>query len=146
MTTATVVELEFQVADSTYPFVQGSTLADGCRFELQSVVPQTDGSYLEFWNVTDDPPSQLDWRPQREGVEGWLLADPTDAGLFVFRISTTEIDWAPTLAAEGAIPREVWSDDGTGVIVADVLPWRDATDVVATVQCEHPSVTLTAKR
>jgi hypothetical protein len=138
-----VVEVEFTLSNGEYPFV-GVSGAEGCRFELETMLPRPEERYAEFFRVEDVDPERVADRPKPDSVEAVeTLSSHDDGGLLEFVVN----DSCPagTLAKQGAIPRTVVGDDGTGRLVAEVPQCYDATSIVASFLDEHPSASLVTK-
>jgi hypothetical protein len=111
------VGIEFEVENERYPFV-GVSADEGCRFELEELVPRGAGAYSEFFRVENaDSERVLDVAASTPHVEPSLVANAGDESLFEFR--TDEGCIAVSLAEAGAYPRVVSSDSGTGQVVAE---------------------------
>lgn len=139
-----VEELTFELSDPAYPFVDVS-VAEGCRVELQTMLPREDGRCAELFTVVGAPPTRV-----VERVEAHDHADPTtlarreDGGVFEFVVSGT----CPVyhLATLGTVPRTVRGAGGEGRIVVEVLPGYDVSEITAEFLDEHASAELVSKR
>lgn len=139
-----VRELEFDVSGTSYPFVSLSNDID-CRTELLEMLPRGDGTYAEFFAITDaDPERVLDRTDGHDRVTVTPLSEYPDGGLFEFQVA--DLCPAVVLAELGALPRVVRSTDGTGRIVADVPSQYEVAPIVDTFLSEFPTAELTAKR
>lgn len=79
-----VVQLEFEVTDPSYPFV-GASKAEQCRFLLEELIPRGDGTHAEFFSVTGGDPNRiLELATEHETAEPRLLERHEDGGLFEF--------------------------------------------------------------
>lgn len=138
-----VTRVEFRLTDPEYPFV-GASLEEGCRLVLEELVPRSD-DYLEFFSVVDVAPDRvLDLAEDCESVTPTLLERFDGGGVFEFHVTGECV--AVTLADEGALVRHLAAEEGTGRIVADVLPPNDANDVIEAMEDEHPAADVVAKR
>lgn len=141
---SSVVELEFALSDSTYPFVAASNSGPR-RVELEEMVPRGDGRYAEFFSVSGGEPSHLlDLADDYDGVESHLLETYENGGLVEFSVGTSCP--AVSLAELGALPRVVVSEDGAGRIVSELPPRHDPATVVETFLDEYSDAELAAKR
>lgn len=138
------VQLEFSLSDPSYPFV-GATAATDARLALESMVPRSDGTYVEYFTIADEDPDEvLEIAEDHEGSTARVLSAGEDSGLIELDVENN----CPmvTLAEAGAIPRDVRSADGEGCVIAEVPEAIDATDVAATFLEEFPAAELRARR
>lgn len=139
-----VVELEFALSDSAYPFVAASN-SEPCRVELEEIVPRGDGRYAEFFSVSDgDPTRLLDLADEYDGVESHLITTRENGGLVEFSVGPSCP--AVSLAEQGALPRVVVGEGGTGSIVSELPARHDPATVVESFLDECPDAELVAKR
>ena len=139
-----VVEVEFTLHDSKYPFV-GASESEACRVELADMVPRPDGRYAEFFNVVGVAPDRIaGLGADYDTVEVSVLRESERGGLLEFLVSGDCP--AFSLAERGALPREVVGVDGAGRIVAEIPPQHDSAAVVGTFLKENPDAELAAKR
>lgn len=139
-----ITEVTFSIGGSEYPFV-GVSKAESCTFELAKMLPRREGRYAEFFNVTNvDPARLLDLADDHERVDVTLLSEYDRGGLFEFTVSRSCP--AVTLAEIGALPREVYSDDGDGYIVAEIPPQHDPPTVIEAFLEEISGAELARKR
>jgi len=142
----TLTELEFRVADEAYPFVGGSDRAAG-QCVLRELLPRSDGTCLEFFEVRDGPPAALERAVSDvDNARARIVTDCGNAGIVVVHVERPSDCVATTLADQGVFLRDVRADDGEGRIVVEVTPADDPGQVVAAVTEEHPPVELVAKR
>lgn len=140
---APVIEAEFSLQGSEYPFV-GVSAAESCTFELAKIMPRCDGEYSEFFNVTDvDPARIMEVAASHETVDVNLLNEYDDGGLFEFLVDGDCP--AVTLAELGAHPREVHSTNGDGRIVAEIPSQCDSPAVIGEFLGEIPGTELVRK-
>lgn len=141
---SSVFEVEFTIEDTAYPFV-GASESEGCRFALAEMTPRRNGKYAEFFTVSGaDPERILELAGSHDTAEVSLLREHEDGGLFEFLVD----GGCPafSLAELGALPREILSVNGTGRIVAEIPPQRDASAVVEAFLDEIPGAELASKR
>lgn len=140
----TVVEAEFSIRSSEYPFV-GVSEAESCTFELAKIIPRRGERYSEFFNVVGVEPNRImDAVRAEEPIDVMLLNEYDRGGLFEFVV--TDACPAVGLAELGAHPREVYSNDGDGRIVAEIPPQHDPPAVIKTFLDETPEAELVGKR
>ena len=140
----TAIEFEFSLSDSTFPFI-GVSEAENCRFDLVEMVPRGDGRYAEFFTVSGaEPETIVDHATDHEPVEPRLLSTHDDGGMFEFSVSGGCP--AVSLAELGALPHDVYSENGEGKITATLPARYDAKSVVETFLDEYPDAQLLAKR
>lgn len=139
-----IVEVEFVLERSQYPFVRASEEFD-CRFELAGMVPRPDGRFAEFYNVTDADPARVATAvTDHDGVDVTHLRRYDSGGLVEFLVS--EDCPAYSLATHGALPREVRSTEGVGRIVVEIPSRYDPSTVIESFLAEHPEASLATKR
>ncbi|WP_348610998.1 helix-turn-helix domain-containing protein [Halobaculum rarum] len=139
-----VLEVEFRLERSAYPFVRASAVAD-CTLELAELVPRGDGRYAEFFNVTGADPDRIAaLAAEHEGTEVALVETYRDGSLFEFLVSGDCP--ARRLAELGALPRTVRGAAGRGTIVAEIPSEADPAGIVGTFLEETPEATLVSKR
>lgn len=138
-------ELEFRVTNSKYPFVSGSE-AGSCRCILREMLPRQDGDFLDFFEVRDAEPGDVETIAAADEVQERLVDHYADNDIVVVYIEDPSSCVAATLAEQEAFLRDLWAEEGDGRIVAEVLPSRDAGAVVESVTDTHPTVELVAKR
>lgn len=139
-----VCEVEFSIRGSRYPFVNASK-TEACTIALAEMFPRPDGRYAEFFNVRGADPERLVSSADAYGsVDVTLLAEYENGGFLEFLVS----DDCPAfrLAELGALPREVRGEGGTGRIVAEIPPQRNASAIVAAFLDDHPDTELVTKR
>lgn len=139
-----VVEVEFTLCDSRYPFV-GASESEACRVELADMVPRPDGRYAEFFNVVGVAPDRIAaLGADYDTVEVSVLRESERGGLLEFLVSGDCP--AFSLAELGALPREVVGVDGEGRIVAEIPSKYDPAAVVGAFLEATPDAELAAKR
>ena len=139
-----VTRVEFGFSGGQYPFVAASD-ALACEFELAEMIPRGSGQYSEFFHVSDvDPRPILDGAIDHHAVEARLLRERKNGGLFEFVVA--ENCPAVDLAEQGALPRAVHGNDGTGRITAEIPSRYDAGTIVDGFLEEHPDGELVCKR
>lgn len=139
-----VVEVEFSITDSTYPFVFATERRD-CVLELAEMVPRQGDRYAEFFSITGIDPAEAEALAESyEALEVNLLREYESGGLFEF-ISSGNCP-AYTLAELGALPREAVSLNGEGRIVVEIPPRCDASSVIETFLEATPEAELVSKR
>ncbi|WP_224450593.1 bacterio-opsin activator domain-containing protein [Haloprofundus salilacus] len=142
--TGPVIEVEFSMTDSTYPFV-AATQDGTCTVELAKMVPRTGGQYAEFFNMSGTRPEQiLDLTASYDTLEVSLLREYEDGGLFEF-VASGDCP-AYTLAELGALPREVIAVDGEGRIVAEISHSHESSAIIERFLDENPDAKLVSKR
>jgi predicted DNA binding protein len=138
------VEVEFSFTDSSYPFVAATETTD-CVVELAELVPRDGDRYAEFFNIIGaDPETGFDLTASYETLDVNLLEEHTDGGLFEF--TATGDCPAYSLAERGALPREATAVDDEGLVVAQVPPQYDASEIIADFRQENPGAELVSKQ
>lgn len=139
-----VSELEVKVTDPTVPCV-AATAELGGRFELEEIIPRSDGSYAEYYSIEDiDLDRLLEYAEAHDASEAQLLSQQDDQGLLEM-IVTADCP-AMTLAEMGALPRSVSAAHGVLRIVAELPPQYDESAVTEQFFGAYPDAELVGKR
>jgi predicted DNA binding protein len=139
-----VVEVEFFVRSSRYPFCRGSAEA-ACTFELAEMIPRPGATYAEFFYVTGaDPTRIVALVDDYDSVDITVLAEYEHGGLFEFLVSGSCP--AYRLAELGGLPQKVQGNDGEGRIVADIPPQYDPSAIIEAFLADTPAAELVVKR
>lgn len=140
--TDTVVELEFRLTDS--PLV---ALADelGCRLELETLVPATDGELLCYLAVEDGTPGAVLARLRELPLieEGRVVTAAGTTGTVEVRVRAGPMT---TLRSHGAAVTSYVVEPGRERFVAEVPPEADVSRIITGVRRRHEDVTFVAKR
>lgn len=138
-----VCEIEVEVDDPTVPCVAATTELGG-RFELEEVVPRSDGCLAEYYSIEGIAPDRLmEYAGAHDASRAQFLSRRDDGGLLEM-VVTADCP-ALTLADVGALPRSVRAASGLLRIVAELPPQYDE-NVVTTFFDEYPDAELVAKR
>lgn len=139
-----VVELEFGLDESEF-FLATVSKETECTFELETVIPRSDGTVLEFLTVRGiDPSKALEYfREAPEIREVRLLQEDGDEALFEL-ISESQI--AMALADEETLFKGITVSGGKGHLTADVPPHVEVSDVIESFLLEYPGAELIARR
>ena len=138
------VEVEFQVSDPSYPFVEASAVED-CRLELEVIFPHSKEGFVEYFTLEGASPEPvLETIDRSDGVDAELVARHSDGGRV--RIHVRRRCVAITVVDFGAVPDSVAAEDGEGRVVASVTSESDAADLVERFEREHPSVAVADRR
>ena len=140
-----VVELEFELTDTSYFFV-GLSAEQSCEVRLEEMIGLADGSLVEFFTARDSSVGAI-----RE------LADSTDlidtARVFyetqrevLFQLTIPGQCIARTVEESGAVPQSVAATDGTGRVIALVPKGVASRNVVESIAERHPTSELVAHR
>lgn len=138
-----VTRVEFAISNPEYPFV-GASAIDGCRLFLEEILPRGGRSYAEFFAVVGaDTDRVLELAGEHGSAEATLLNEYESGALFEFTVS----DDCPAvfLSERGALPRRVYSRDGTGHISAEIPATEDAGAIVDAFLEAHPDAELEQK-
>lgn len=139
-----VIEVEFSISDSKYPFVAATQDGD-CMTELAKMVPRSDAQYAEFFKISGTTADKiLDFAESYETLEVFILNEYEDGGLFEF-VASGDCP-AYTLAELGALPREVVAVDGNGRIVAEIPAHYDSSAIINQFLDENFDAQLVSKR
>lgn len=139
-----VVEVEFVLESSSYPFVY-ATKEEDCRFDLAQMLPREGGQIAEVFNVRGAEPTQiLDLVSEYGSLEPQVLRR-SDAGTLVeFLVSSG----CPVylLVKLGALPRTVTGVDGEGTITAEIPRTYQPSSVIDEFLSTYADAELVAKR
>lgn len=143
---ADVVHAEFELRDSSHPFVGLSTVED-CEIELEEILPRKVGGYRGFYSVRDSDPGQLLRQATTyEGADARFVDRTDDGGLL--ELSLSETCPAMFLAEERAFPRRVSAAAGRGRIAAEFIgeSGADGNDTVDAFLGAYPNAELLVHR
>lgn len=140
----TVVELEFGLEGSDFFFVSVSEETE-CELELETVIPRSDGTVLEFLTVRGvEPTEALELLRESPGIrEVRLLRDDADEACFEL-ISESKV--AMALADEEALLKGITASGGHGNLSVEVPPHIDVSKVIECFLAEYPDAELLARR
>lgn len=139
-----VVQLEFELSDSSVPVV-AVTEMEGCRFKLEEVVPRGDGCYVTYYSIEGcDPDRVLELATEHETSEAHFLDHDSTDGLLELRV--TDDFPSMVLAAHGALPRQLVVERGKMTLAVEVPPEHDANEIISRFQEAYPDAQLTARR
>lgn len=140
----TVTEVEFRFDDGDFFLVAASEAAE-CEFELELVVPRSDGEVLEYFTVTGAHPERvqelLDGARDVSAVR--LLEQTDDRARFEL---VTDGHLAKALADQGTRVTQITATAGQGQLTAEVPPHIDAGAAVQGFLAEWPNAELVARR
>lgn len=139
-----VVELELGLDESEF-FLAVISEKTECTLELDTVIPRSDGTALEFLTVQGmDPSKALDYLAEAPGIqEARLLHENGDEAFFEL-ISESQI--AKTLANEETFFKCITWSDGEGHLTAEVPSHIDVSNVIESFLMEYPKAELIARR
>lgn len=139
-----VVELEFGLDESEF-FLTTVSKETECTLELETVIPRSDGTVLEFLTMRGiDPSKALECFKEAPGIrEVRLLQEDGDEALFEL-ISESRI--AMALADEQTLFKGITVSGGKGRLTADVPPHIDVSAVIESFLSEYPGAELIARR
>lgn len=139
-----VVEVEFAFDGGDFFLVRASDAAE-CEFELELVVPRSDGAALEFFTVVGaDPDNVLELlKRARDVSEARLLERHDDGGLFEV---VSDGHLAKALADQGTPVTRITATAGHGRLTAEVPAHLDAGAVIDGFLAENPHAELVARR
>lgn len=140
----TVTEVEIRFDDGDFFLVAASEAAE-CEFELELVVPRSDGEVLEYFTVTGADPERV--RTLLEGARDVsavrLLEQSGDRAQFEL---VTNGHLAKALADQGTRVTQITATAGQGRLTAEVPPHIDAGVAVEGFLAEWPNAELVARR
>lgn len=144
--TDSVVEVEFRVTDPQYPLVRVPESLD-CRTRVEQFVPRGGDTYAVFHHVVGTAPKRVvDLVNERPGVAARVVSGRADEGVIEVVVTDSDEHFIVTLTDSGAIPRDIWSEDGVAHIVAEIPGLYSASEVIDRFQSVHPTVEVVARR
>ena len=143
--TDSVVQVEFRIPNSE-DFLYAVSKRTGSNVDLRTILPQSDGSYLIFFSITDARVEDvLEFATESVSVtDAKLISERNDAALFECR--TTDTNIATTVADHGGVPRSVTADPNGGRVVVDLPQTADVRSFAERLTGEYPSVEFVARR
>lgn len=139
-----VTYVEFRVTDAEYPFV-GASLDGGSVF-LEEMIPRGERGYGEFYSVHGVSHETVIAGTEAHGsVDVELLVDHEEGRLYEFVVHGEDCP-AVYLGESGALPREVESVDGEGLIGAEIPASLDSASVIREFLDAHPDAELITKQ
>lgn len=140
----TVTEVEFRFDDGDFFLVAASEQAE-CEFQLELVVPRSDGEVLEYFTVMGADPERvlvlLD--RARDVSEARLLEQSENRARFEL---VTEGHLAKALADLGTRVTQITAVAGRGQLMAEVPPHIDVGAAIDGFLAEYPDAELVARR
>lgn len=141
---SSVVELEFKLDGSDF-FLAAALGATGCEFELDILIPRSDGTVLEFLTVRGiDPDIALDHLQESPGIRAAQLLNSQDEEAVFELISESRI--ATAIADEEAYLNRITASGGEGRLTAEVPSHIDVSRVITGFLMEYPEAELIARR
>lgn len=139
-----VVELEFTLDGSDF-FLATISETTGCELELDTLVPRSDGTVLEFLTTRGiDPSGTRERLLESPGIKEVRLLEASDDEALFELISESRI--ATALADEEAFLNRITASGGEGRLVAEVPSHIDVSNVIASFLTEYPGAELVARR
>lgn len=140
----TVTEVEFRFDGGDFFLVEASEQAE-CEFELELVVPRSDGEVLEYFTVTGAEPEQVQalLEGARDVSAVRLLERSGDLARFEL---VTGGHLAKALADQGTRVTQITATAGQGRLTAEVPPHIDVGAAVEGFLAEWPNAELVARR
>ncbi|WP_227378587.1 PAS domain S-box protein [Haladaptatus halobius] len=142
--TDTVMELEFEISDQDLFFVTVSA-ETGAAFEMEGIVSQSDGSYLQYFTVTDASPGSVLERAEADDsiTRARLVTDHEETALIEFLVAGASP--ATILAEYGATVHSAMFADGKGTVRAAMSQRGDVRVAVEAVQSMFTHSELVSK-
>ncbi|WP_435159560.1 bacterio-opsin activator domain-containing protein [Haladaptatus sp. DFWS20] len=144
LTTGSIVELEFDVADEDALLVPLSRRAD-CTFVLEGSVPASDGQFLYYLRTKGSPPEQVAAVAKSFGKvdDVQIISSHDDTGVLVLTISESLVQQFVEI---GAKVRTAHAESGEEHLVVEVAQDTDIRTLMNSIHSSHPGVKLVAKR
>lgn len=150
--TDTVIEVELAIRDPSRFLLSLSADLD-CHLALEGLVPQADGSLVEFVTIRGASPTAIAERVAAANVEATLVSggedgDAEDAAESVFRFVAPGHDASisAALADHGGVVTEATAENGKARIVAEFPADTDVRAVVDALEAKYPDTELLARR
>lgn len=140
-----VVELEFEIRDPDIVALQ-LVKQTGCRFEFESLIPETTGMPRIFFTARGAPPERIrEFIEQSEAVSQIRLITEQDDEV-LFECALTDDSFIGTLLDHQAVPRAITAEGEIGNVVIDLPQSRDVRDFSEMFQSKYPDSDLLARR
>lgn len=140
----TVTEVEISFGSGDFFLVMASERAE-CEFQLELVVPRSDGEVLEYFTVTGADPERVLalLHEARDVTEARLLERSGDRARFEL---VTDGHLAKALADQGTPVTGITATAGQGRLTAEVPPHIDVSSAIEGFLAEYPEAELVARR
>ena len=149
--TDTVIEVTLAIRDPSR-FLLGLSAALDCHIALEGLVPQSDGSLVEFVSVEGVPASAVIERASEAGVEATVVseaesrsADGTES-VVRFLVPGHDSSISAALADHGGVLTEAIAEGGEARIVAEFPTDTDVRAVLAALESNYPDTELLARQ
>ena len=149
--TDTVIEVTLAIRDPSR-FLLGLSVALDCHLALEGLVPQSDGSLVEFVSVEGVPASAVIERASEAGVEATVVseaesrsADGTES-VVRFLVPGHDSPISAALADHGGVLTEAIAEGGEARIVAEFPTDTDVRAVLAALESNYPDTELLARQ
>lgn len=139
----TFVELEFELADSSYPAIQVSQ-AQGCHFELLDAIRSDSRTTTAFFHVTGGSPDEIveQGRESEFASEITVIEQYNDECIVKMTLQRSLFE---TLA-DAQIPLHSLNVfEGSAHFAATIPPDQAPEEIISLVKQNHPDVDLTKK-
>jgi len=138
------VELKFEVRETESFFVAASETLD-CRVVVEDTIYRTDENVLKYFTVTAPATPALQFARDFDGVQSARVVRD-DGGTCLLETVVDRRDCVTsTLAMARAVTKQVFADDGVGIIVVEVPEHADPGAVVDVMLEYHEETTLLSK-
>ncbi|WP_348608838.1 bacterio-opsin activator domain-containing protein [Halobaculum rarum] len=143
--TDSVVELEFQSTSSEALFIRLSEELE-CRFELDRLVPHSDGRYTGYVSVDGAEPSRVRDRLTSTAIVEDVRVIRATGSQGVIECTLTGASPALTLTKHGAKVTAAVVEDGTETLVGELPAEADTRPVIEQLLAEFPGTEFVSKR
>lgn len=141
-----VTEVEFAVSDPRYPLVAIPDETGG-RATVMQLLPRGDCGFAVFYSFTGVSPDRAqDAIDDHEDLPVRIISRRADSGIVEVVVEDPDEHFVVALCDAGAIPRDLWSADGTAHLVAEIPTCETPSDVVERFLAAHPTVDIVARR
>ncbi|PSP75152.1 hypothetical protein BRC86_03820 [Halobacteriales archaeon QS_3_64_16] len=149
--TDTVIEVTLAICDPSR-FLLGLSADLDCHLALEGLVPQPNGSLVEFVSIEGVPASAVLERASEAGVEATVVSDAPSGNVndtesvVRFLVPGHDSSISAALADHGGVLTEATAEGGEARIVAEFPTDTDVRAVLAALESNYPDTELLARQ
>ncbi|SIS13720.1 bacterio-opsin activator domain-containing protein [Natronorubrum thiooxidans] len=136
-----VVELEFQIEDEQFQFLEWTTETD-CTITFESMTTRPDGSLRGFFTVTGATVDEIQALTERATVITDMRFVTERGDRHLFECTLTDESVIARLLDYGAVPKRITASEGRGSIVVHLPTDADVRRFVTTFTRTYPRSTV----